>query len=256
MKSEYEPLMEEKPVTRSDFLRRTGLIVGGLVIGGSALSFLAGCSKDSPEETHTIDPLPQETTPTNEETPEKIEPQPRKQKLTNIRAASPERVIIPSVGINAICASAIKPEIVERRHNQLAYNPPTLSDTYWFAGCALPQVPSRGTTYIAGHSDTARSHGGAVFDRLPKVENNERITLFTNLGKAALGRFDYAVQSKTHVPYDDLDSHTKHGEFGDGSVKDRLVLITCHIPDEEREYGYNTVVVAQLDNATTIKRPQ
>jgi hypothetical protein len=67
--------------------------------------------------------------------------------------------------------------------------------------------------------------------------------------QTALGLFTYHVLTNTPVPFEDLVHHQGGGDFGDGSVPDRAVLITCRIPDDTLAYGFNSVVVAALADA-------
>lgn len=162
-----------------------------------------------------------------------------------IAAAQPRKLAIPALRFEGNVDGAIQPVPVPYRGNDVYYDPPTNNSIYWAQGCALPASPSEGTTYLFGHSDVAHIVGGAVFDRLPELIGRERIELTTTLG-----RFAYQVTSNLSVPYDELAHHTDAGDFGDGSVKDRLVLVTCRVPDAKIDtVGYNTVICANRIDA-------
>jgi hypothetical protein len=162
-----------------------------------------------------------------------------------IGVAPPRRLTIPALKFEGSIDGAIHPVPVPHRGDDVYYDPPTNDGIYWAEGCALPASPSEGTTYLFGHSDVAHIVGGAVFDRLPDLIQRDRIELTTTLG-----RFAFQVTKNLSIPYDELAHHTGAGDFGDGLVKDRLVLITCRVPDAKiGTADYNTVICADRIDA-------
>ena len=221
---------------------RRFVLRAALVLGMSAV--LGGCAP-RPDDTEKISRPSNTPKPAESPAPSATETAPAAPAI--IAAAAPSQLIIPTLNYERTVDGAIHPVPVRRRGDGVYYNPPTSDLVYWAEGCALPASPSEGTTYLLGHSDTARSIGGAAFDLLPELVPQDRIELTT-----ALGRFAYQVTQNLTVPYAELSQHTTDGDFGDGEVKNRLVLITCRVPDEELEYGYNTVIVADQKEALAL----
>lgn len=213
------------------------------VLGMSAV--LGGCATERPDSKRIAIEPSETMTPTEETVPPTPEVAPS---ASSIAAARPHRLIIPPLNFEGTVDSAIRPVKVPHRGNDVYYNPPTDNLIYWAEGCSLPASPSEGTTYLFGHSDVSHVVGGAVFDRLPDLEPRDKIELTT-----ALGRFAYRVTKNLSIPYDELANHTDTGDFGDGSVKNRLVLVTCRVPDAELDVvGYNTVICADQEEALPI----
>ncbi len=236
---EDQPLLPERRL-----VIRTGLILGmSAVLWGDAPDHTA-----SKRLTTEPSPTPQITSAAAAPVTPDVSGEPTMSARSAIAVGRPRRLAIPVLNFEVDVDSAIHPVPVPYRGTDTYYDPPTNDGVYWAEGCALPASPSEGTTYLFGHSDVAHVVDGAVFDRLPNLVQRDKIELTTTLG-----RFAYQVTENLSMPYDELAHHTGIGDFGDGSVKSRLVLITCRVPDARIDtIGYNTVICADQTDATLL----
>lgn len=164
-----------------------------------------------------------------------------------IQASNPNKLVIPAIGLTALVGSGIQPELAPEEGTGLFYVPKTMDKVDWADGFALPSVPSTGTTYLLGHSNRFTTGERGVFDNLQQVQINDKIIVVTELGK-----FTYLTASKQLIPFDEIANHTSPNEFGDNTVPDRIVLITCNVPGENANYDGNMVIVANLESAKSL----
>lgn len=234
---------DEMPTPESQVSRRL-VITGGLGLlaatGGTAWWLTGRQSGNNYAPQRAAAPTPNAQPSTSE--PEVPTASPTKELI--IAASGIQKLSIPAIKLNNAKASGpIAPQPEPNEGPGLWYYPPQLDQVAWAEGCAMPSVPSGGTTYVFGHSNRNPNGPRGVFDNLPKVAKQDRIQLLT-----AKGAFTYAATKNISVGFADLTKHQTNGDFGDGSVNDRLVLLTCRIPGGDQNYSHNTVITAMLED--------
>jgi len=153
---------------------------------------------------------------------------PPAESVTAQRVATPVRVQIPAIGVDApIIKLGLDP-------TGALEVPKKLGDTGWWSGGARPG--EAGPAVIAGHVDSKA--GPDVFYRLRELRRGDAIIVTGRDGS----RVRLTVQRSGSYPKDRFPSHAVYGPTG----KPALRLITCS-GDFDRSTGHyldNTVVYA------------
>ncbi len=142
----------------------------------------------------------------------------------------PSRLIIPRLGLDAPIESV---GLTEGRDMAAPSSPSLVS---WYRYGTRPGEP--GSAVIAGHLDSAT--GPAVFWRLGKLRNGDRVTVMDSAG----GKRMFTVTGNEHV--DGSDPPVER-IFGGGNGR-RLNLVTCGgaWDGERRQYEERLVVYTEL----------
>lgn len=157
-----------------------------------------------------------------------------------MRAASPTRLEIPSIGVRAEVGRV---SISRTSTGQATLAPPEstwddLARAYWWDERSAPSNPSSGTTFIVGH--TCHSEGCAsVFNRLQAVQQGALIHV-----KTPEGVFTYRVFKRQSYPQSEVPGIDE--VYRD--VPNRLVLVTCKLRADGGVQTDNFVAWAMLEN--------